>query len=83
MRRDGPPRVGDCNGDQQVTIDELVTGVGIALEQPPIDAAAPTPTPTATSAVRVDELVAAVDAALNGVPPPLRAIPTRACCTSA
>ena len=32
------PCVGDCNGDGDVTIDELITGVGIALGTTPVSA---------------------------------------------
>jgi hypothetical protein len=56
---------GDCSGDGQVTIEELVRGVAIALgdlnvlECPPFDA-------NGDGSVSIDELVAAVDDALNG-----------------
>ena len=57
--------VGDCNGDSQVTVDEIVRGVNIALgniqlsECPALDH-------KGDGAVTVDELVAAVSRALNG-----------------
>lgn len=58
-----PPRVGDCNNDLRVGIDELVLGVNIALGDaltgcPRFDG-------DADGQVRIDELLAAVDAALN------------------
>jgi hypothetical protein len=57
--------VGDCNRDLEVAINELITGVTIALQQsavsecPAIDA-------NRDASVGVDELVRAVLAALNG-----------------
>lgn len=60
--------VGDCNGDRQVTVDELVLGINIALGETNVDQC------TAIDASRdrqvtVDEIVAAVTAALDGCPP--------------
>jgi Ca2+-binding EF-hand superfamily protein len=59
---------GDCNGDEAVTIDELIKGVNIALgifspgECPAFDR-------NGDGAVRIDELVRAVANALVGCPP--------------
>jgi hypothetical protein len=59
--------VGDCNGDGEVTIDELILGVRIALEMsdlsdcPEFDA-------DGSEEVTVDELVEAVNNALSGCP---------------
>ncbi|MBI3783986.1 MAG: hypothetical protein HY270_11355 [Deltaproteobacteria bacterium] len=59
--------VGDCNGDGQVTVDELVTGVNIALGSeslshcPAFDA-------DGDGAVTVDELILAVQSALDEGP---------------
>ena len=59
--------IGDCNGDGAVTIDELVTGVAIALgvtplaQCPPFDA-------NGDGVVSIDELVRAVAAALAAAP---------------
>jgi hypothetical protein len=59
--------VGDCNGDGEVTIDELILGVRIALEMsdlsdcPEFDA-------DGSEEVTVDELVQAVNNALSGCP---------------
>ena len=63
------PRVGDCNLDRHVTIDELVTGIGIALETKPLSACGEADVDVDQS-VGVHEIVTAVGAALNGVPPP-------------
>ena len=56
---------GDCNGDGQVTIDELVHGVGIALDTLSADTCPPADV-NRNGAVTVDELVLAVNAALAG-----------------
>ena len=59
--------VGDCNQDAEVSIDEIVTGVAIALGLSPL--------PTCTHMdrdgqgdVTIDEIIAAVRAALEGCP---------------
>lgn len=60
---------GDCDGDAQVSVDEILRGVNIALGQldlpscPPFDA-------NGDGLVTADELVQAIHAALNGCPPP-------------
>lgn len=59
-----PPRVGDCNKDLEVRIDEIVTGVNIALEREPMPAC-PRFDGDANGKVTVDELVSAVDAAVS------------------
>ena len=70
----GQACVGDCSGNAEVTIDELIRGVGIALgniavaQCPPVDR-------NANGEVSIDELIAAVNAALNGCPPPATATP--------
>ncbi|GIW42947.1 MAG: hypothetical protein KatS3mg077_0229 [Candidatus Binatia bacterium] len=56
---------GDCNGDQRVTIEELVTMAGIALELRPV-AACEAADRDRNGQVTVDEIVAAVARALNG-----------------
>jgi hypothetical protein len=69
-----PPCPGDCNGDGMVTIDELIKGVGIILQQrvriilqgllpqcPALDL-------DGNGSVEINELVAGVNAALNGCP---------------
>lgn len=65
------PRSGDCNRDGVVTVGELIRAVNVALgdagldtcPDADIDGAAP-------PAVRVNELLMAVNAALNGTPDP-------------
>ena len=58
---------GDCNGDGAVTINELVTAVGLALDDRP-----PTGCPAidvgGDGHVTIDELVRAVTNALGGCP---------------
>ncbi len=58
---------GDCDANGAVTIDELVTGVGQALGDPPVTAC-PAFDLNADGAVTIDELIGAVNAALNGCP---------------
>jgi len=58
---------GDCNGDGAVTVNELVTGVGIALGNNPLDACRAVDR-NGSGDVSVDELVAAVASALAGCP---------------
>ncbi|HVM98198.1 MAG TPA: hypothetical protein VMT89_17515 [Candidatus Acidoferrales bacterium] len=59
------PCVGDCNGDGEVTIDELILAVSITL-----GSGKPTPCLAADKNgdgdVTIDELIAAVNRALNG-----------------
>jgi hypothetical protein len=62
------PRVGDCNYNGTVSVDELVTGVSIALGGAAISECRDADV-NQDSAVFVDELIIAVNAALNGVPP--------------
>jgi hypothetical protein len=61
--------VGDCGTDGSVSVDELVMGIGIALDQ-----IAPSQCPLAdrdqNGAVTIDELLGAVNAALLGCRPP-------------
>lgn len=56
---------GDCNGDGAVAIDELIKGVGIALEIAPLGSCAAADV-NHDGAVAINELIAAVNAALNG-----------------
>lgn len=56
---------GDCNGDNEVTIDELIKGVNIALGLLPLDACPAFDTDGDTH-VTVDEIIQAVQVALNG-----------------
>ena len=59
---------GDCDADDTVTVDEIVTAVGIALGASAI-AACPAADTDSGGTVTVDEIVAALDAALGGCPP--------------
>ena len=55
--------VGDCNGDGEVTVDELLVGVNIALGTQPTDSC-----PAFEATVTIDVLIAAVNNALNDCP---------------
>lgn len=57
--------VGDCSGDQTVAVNELVTGVGIALGSGPL-AACPSFDADGDGQVAIAELVSAVNLALAG-----------------
>jgi hypothetical protein len=59
---------GDCNGDGQVTVSELVLGVNIVLGVAPL-AECPAMDATAEGRATVNDLVAAVRTALAGVCP--------------
>jgi hypothetical protein len=59
--------VGDCNGDGSVTVDEIVTGVNIALGNAEVDDC-PRFDRNCDGTVTVDEIVTAVSNALNGCP---------------
>jgi pseudomonalisin len=56
---------GDCNSDGLVTIDELTTGVNIALDAEPVSVC-PAIDSNHDAAVSIDELIAAVQRALAG-----------------
>ena len=66
-----PPCRGDCDGDGRVAIQELVTGVGIALGQ--IDSSACS---AFSAGAPINELVGAVGNALDGCPAPGTPLPT-------
>ena len=59
--------VGDCNGDGMVAINELITGVNIALGSSAVTAC-PSFDTNSDGAVAINELIAAVNAALGGCP---------------
>ncbi|MBI4514540.1 MAG: hypothetical protein HY699_01830 [Deltaproteobacteria bacterium] len=61
--------VGDCSADAEVTVDELVTGVNIALGNAAL-VACPMFDAGQDGEVTVDELVTAVNNALGGCPGP-------------
>ena len=58
--------IGDCNLDRTVTVNELVTGVGIALGETSLARCTPFD-PNGDQRVTVDELIAGVDAALGSL----------------
>lgn len=58
---------GDCSRDRTVTVDELVTGVNMALGTSLAEACPPMDQ-TENYAVTVDELIGAVNSALQGCP---------------
>lgn len=60
-----PPCAGDCDGNREVTIDEILRGVNIALglQEPAVCAAMDA---GGDGQVTVDELIAAVQSALRG-----------------
>jgi hypothetical protein len=62
-----PGCAGDCDGDGEVTVNELVTAVGIGLAVRPIEACPPADVDS-SGTVEVGELVRAVRAALEGCP---------------
>jgi len=61
------PCVGDCDGSGSVTVDEIVTGVGIALGNAAVDVCSAFDD-DGSSSVTVDEIVTAVANALSGCP---------------
>lgn len=63
----GPPShcAADCNGDVQVTVDEILTAISIGLGNLPV-AACPAADVNGDDTVTVDEVLNAVNAALNG-----------------
>lgn len=62
-----PVCVGDCNRDRAVTVDELVTGVNIALGERP-NSDCPSFDTSGHELVEVDELVGAIENVLSGCP---------------
>jgi pimeloyl-ACP methyl ester carboxylesterase len=66
-RADAQQCVGDCDGDGEVTIDELILGVNIALGTMSVDVCHAFDV-NWDGQVTVEELVSAVDAALDGCP---------------
>jgi hypothetical protein len=59
--------VGDCGADGSVTVDELITGVNIALGNAGLEQCAAFDS-SGDGTVTVDELIAAVNVALGGCP---------------
>lgn len=62
-----PSCPGDCNGDGEVTVNEITLGVAIALGNQPVSAC-PAADVNGDGMVNVAELLQAVGAALNGCP---------------
>lgn len=60
-----PACAGDCNGDEWVTVDELLTAVNIALGMRPVDGCVVSDL-NLDGRVTVDELLTAVNRALEG-----------------
>jgi len=62
-----PLCVGDCNDDRRVSVNELITGVGIALERQPLSVC-PQFDPNLNMRVEINELIRGVNNDLNGCP---------------
>ncbi|MCX8072757.1 MAG: hypothetical protein N3C12_09935 [Candidatus Binatia bacterium] len=56
--------LGDCNGDQQVTVDEIITMVNIALGAQQVSAC-PVADPNGDNQVTIDEIIQAVNSLLT------------------
>ena len=56
---------GDCNGDGEVTVDELIIGVNIALDTASLSRCSALDT-NHDGIITIDEIIAAVNTALNG-----------------
>jgi hypothetical protein len=61
------PCVGDCNGDHQVTVDEILTMVNIALGNASVTMCEAGDA-NHDNQITVDEILTAVNNALNGCP---------------
>jgi hypothetical protein len=59
--------LGDCNGDGEVTVNEIILGVNIALELASLDSC-PNFDADGDGGVAVNEVIGAVNNALNGCP---------------
>ncbi len=59
------PCVGDCDGNGEVAINELIQGVNIALGQASVGQCRSFDT-NGNGAVEINELIAGVNSALNG-----------------
>ena len=62
------PCTGDCNRDREVTINELLTMVNVALDS--ADVSACLAGDAKDSAITIDEILSAVNSTLTGCPPP-------------
>jgi hypothetical protein len=63
----GKTCVGDCGSDGEVTVDELITGVNMALGVTPLSAC-PVFDANGDGEVTIDEILQAVNSTLNGCP---------------
>jgi hypothetical protein len=63
------PRSGDCNFDHSVTVNELITGVNVALGTAAVEACVEADV-NGDGEVAINEILTAVNATLNGVPAP-------------
>lgn len=61
---------GDCDGDDAVTVDELIPGIRIALGEEDVDDCAPFDQDPVDRNVTINELLMAVTCALEGCPGP-------------
>ena len=62
-----PPCAGDCNSDGMVAINELITGVNIALGSQPVSVC-PSFDVSRDGTVAINEIISGVNNALNGCP---------------
>src|ERR1700675_3448696 len=62
-----PPCVGDCDGNGEVTVDDILIGVNIALGNASVDQR-PAMDANGDGQVSVDELITAVNNSLQGCP---------------
>ena len=60
---------GDCNGDNEVTVDEIITMVNIANGVSPLEVC-PNADGNGDGEVSIDDIISAVNNANNGCPPP-------------
>lgn len=65
-----PACIGDCDANKQVTVEELVRGVNIALGSQPVSSCTAFDRNT-NDLVTIDELIAGVNSALQGCFPPV------------
>ncbi len=65
MSTPAPACVGDCNGDERVTVDEVLAIVNIALGTVPVSGCEAGDA-NGDGQVTVDEILTAVNNALNG-----------------
>ncbi|MGD0947978.1 MAG: DUF4185 domain-containing protein [Candidatus Binatia bacterium] len=74
------PCAGDCNHNGQVTVDEILTMVNIALGNTPVTACEAGDA-NHDGQITVDEILAAVNEALNRCPPPTSIVSISVCTT--